>query len=138
MPEPTSAAMASCAAVTSCLALVATAMGVPAPVVLAGVLGAAIAVGNSERLALTARSLTAAVFSFALAMAIGIWGGGLLGRLVVSLINAGITDPEAKLALGAADPLCTLILAMIGQRELLPLVQRLLRTTLSDKGDGNV
>ncbi|MFN3886880.1 MAG: hypothetical protein ACK4MG_07970 [Aquabacterium sp.] len=134
MPEPTSAALASCAAITSCLAVVATTMGVPAPVVLAAVLGAAIAVSSSDRLELSLRSLLPAVLSFGLAMGIGIWGGSLFGRPVVSAINAMIAEPDAKLPVYAADPICTLFLAMIGQRELLPIVQRVLRRFNAGEG----
>lgn len=134
MPELTSSALAATAAGASGLAVVATTMGVPAPIVLAGVLGATIAVAQSGKVAWGWSSVMAALLSFGASLGIGIWGGNLIGRLVVNAINAVITDPHLQLPASAADPLCTLVLSMVGQRELLPLAIRALAGLVGPKG----
>lgn len=125
MTEPTTAALAATTAAASSLAVIATALGVPAPVVLAAVLGAATAVATSGKLEFSRGALLAAFGAFAVALALGIWGGGLAGRLVIGLL--GTLVPAGRFAEGMADPLCTFLVACLGQRELLPLGLRLLR-----------
>jgi hypothetical protein len=124
MPEPTSTALAALTAATSSLAVVATAMGVPAPVVLAAVLGSALAVGQSERMELRLASLIAVAATFCAAFGFGIWGGALAGHVLIGLLNGLV--PKAQLNADAADPICTVIVAMLGQRTLLPLVLKAL------------
>jgi len=124
MPEPTSTALAATTAATSSLAVVATAMGVPAPVVLAAVLGAALAVGQSERMELRLASLIAVAATFCAAFGFGIWGGALAGHVLIGLLNGLV--PKAQLSPDAADPICTVLVAMLGQRTLLPLVLKAL------------
>lgn len=126
MAEPTTAALASATAAASSLAVIATAMGVPAPVVLAAILGAAAAVSMSKRLDMSLRSLAAALGTFALALALGIWGGGFAARVLIGLANGLL--PRAEIPLTIADPLCTLLVAMLGQRELLPIGLSMLRS----------
>lgn len=138
MPEPTSSALAVTAAGASSLAVMATALGVPAPVVLAAILGATIAVSASGKLDLSLRSIFAALLAFTAALGVGIWGGHLAGHVVVGLLNSipGVPTPLPE---GVADPLCTVILAMLAQRELLPLGLSLVRSQLEGaagkKGD---
>lgn len=124
MPEPTSTALAATTAATSSLAVVATAMGVPAPVVLAAVLGAALAVGQSDRMELRLAALIAVAATFCAAFGFGIWGGALAGHVLIGLLSGLV--PGAKLSLDAADPICTVLVAMLGQRTLLPLVLKAL------------
>lgn len=137
MPEPTSAAFAACTAATSCLAVVATAMGVPAPMVLAAVLGATVSVSQQDRVQLSVRSLLAAALALALSMAIGIWGGKPAGRVMVGLLNGLITDPSLHLSPDACDPFATLLLAMLGVPVLLPLALGALRSRVGGGGAGS-
>lgn len=126
MPEPTSTALAATAAGASTLAVIATAIGVPAPVVLAGVLGATIAVGQSGKLDWNWRSLAAASLAFAASLGLGIWGGLLAGHVLVGLLNGMF--PALHLPDAFADPLCTLLVSMLGQSQLLPIGLTLLRS----------
>jgi hypothetical protein len=128
MPEPTSTALAVTAAGASTLAVIATAIGVPAPVVLAGVLGATIAVGQSGKLDWNWRSLAAALLAFAASLGLGIWGGSLASRVAVGVLNgmfASLHLPD-----GFADPLFTLLVSMLGQSQLLPIGLTLLRSKI--------
>lgn len=124
MLEPTSNVLAATTAATSSLAVLATAMGVPAPVVLAAVLGSALAVGQSERVELRLSSLISVAATFCAAFGFGIWGGALAGHVLIGLINGLV--PRAELSIDAADPICTALMAMLGQRTLLPLVLKAL------------
>lgn len=128
MPEPTSTAVAVTSAAASSLAVIATSMGVPAPVVLAGILGATISVSQSNKLDLNWRSLVAALLAFAGALGIGILGGQVAGPVVVIAVNAVFAKPP--LPDGIANPVCTLVLSMLGTRELLPIGLSLLRKKL--------
>jgi hypothetical protein len=134
MPEPTSAALAACTAATSCLAVVATAMGVPAPMVLASVLGATVSVSQQDKMQLTVRSLLAAALALALSMGLGIWGGTPAGRVMVGLLNGLISDPALRLSADACDPFATLLLAMLGVPVLLPLALGALRSRVGEGG----
>lgn len=125
MPELTTTAVAATTAAASSLAVIATAMGVPAPVVLAGILGATISVSQSNKLDMNWRSLLAALLAFAGALGMGIWGGRLVGAVAVTTLNALVGN--LNLPSGSADPLCTLLISMLGQRELLPIGLTLLR-----------
>lgn len=103
----------------------ATALGVPAPVVLAGVLGAAIAVGQSGKFDWHWGSLAAALMAFAAALGLGILGGPLAGHVVISALSAVFSG--LHVADEFADPLCTLLVSMFWQSQLLPLGLSMLR-----------
>ncbi len=137
MADPTSMAVAGCAATTSCLAVVATAAGVPVPMVIAALLGAAVSVSQQPRVALNVRSLTAASLTLALSVAVGIWGGSPAGRLMVGLINALLPDARLHLGADACDPFATLLLAMIGVPVLLPIALGALRSRFNVPGPGS-
>ncbi|AWI53223.1 hypothetical protein DEH84_07100 [Aquabacterium olei] len=129
MAEPTSTALlASVGAFTSAMGFLAASMGVPPPVVMAAILGAATAVGASDRAVMSARSVFAMAMTFCMSLGLGIWAGSkLAGPVLVALLNS-LPGLSLHLADDAANPLCTAILAAIGQRELLPLGLAFLRS----------
>lgn len=126
MPEPTSTALAVTTAAASSLAVVATAMGVPAAVVLAAILGATIAVSMSGKIDWNLPSLTAALLTWSAALGLGIWGGRIGGRVLVGVLNSLV--PSLHLPQDFADPLSTMLVAMVGQSQLLPIGLSLLRS----------
>lgn len=126
MPEPTSTALAVTTAAASSLAVVATAMGVPASVVLTAILGATIAVSMSGKIDWSVGSLTAALMTWGAALGLGISGGRFAGHLLIGFLN-GILPPSQRLPQDFADPLFTLLIAMVGQSQLLPIGLSLLR-----------
>lgn len=126
MPEPTSTALAVTTAAASSLAVLATAMGVPAAVVLAAILGATIAVSMYGKLEWNFRSLAAALLTWSAALGLGIWGGRIGGRVLVGVLNSLV--PSLHLPQDFADPLCTMLVAMVGQSQLLPIGLSLLRS----------
>lgn len=126
MPEPTSTAIGFAAAVTSSLGVLATVMGVPVPVVLAGILGATISVSLSEKMDLNWRNLFSSTASFAGSLGLGFWGGQVVGPVVVAFTNKWLE--KEVLPDGVATPVVTFLVAAIGQREILRIALKVLRS----------
>lgn len=100
----------------------ATSMGVPTqvalPVVLAAVLGAAMAVRAEEKPELSARVVFWLGVSFLVSVFLGLWGGPFAAALILAL--AGKLLALSWPAWGL-DPLGSLVVALTGQKYLLPM-----------------
>lgn len=132
MPEPTittATAVATTGATLSVLTGVATALGVPVIVAVAAVVGAAAAVAQAGKFELTLKDLISALVTFCLALAFGFFGGKLGTLLLVGVLKPFIALPE-----GVADAPVTFLLAMLGQRVLLPLVVKRLSSEIEKGG----
>ena len=125
MAEPTTTVLAVAGATTSTLAVAATALGVPAPVVIAAIVGATAAVVQAERADLTLRVVVTLLVTFAVAMSLGIWVGRVAGHAVVGFLNS--LPLQLGMSADYADPAAAVLVAMLGQSRLLPLGLSLLQ-----------
>lgn len=101
-------------------------MGVPTqvalPVVLAAVLGAAMAVRAEEKPELSVRVVFWLVVSFLVSVFLGLWGGPFASALVLALVGKLVTIAWPAWGL---DPLGSLVVALTGQKYLLPMILKL-------------
>lgn len=127
MAEPTVPA-AALAGLT--IGSISVATGVPIWTVIAALVGATIAVGQSGRLELTLRGLWAVFISFALSVSCGIYGGPMLsGALLAVAARLGVV-----LQGGSVEALLAWVLALLGQSTILPAVSKRLGVEIETRG----
>lgn len=132
MPEPTittATAVATTGATLSVLTGVATALGVPVIVAVAAVVGAAAAVAQAGKFELTAKGLISALLTFCMALAFGLLCGKFGSVLLAAMLKSLVVLPD-----GLADAPVTFLLAMLGQRVLLPFVVKRLGSEIEKGG----
>lgn len=130
MSEPASTTLAATTAVTTgAFTLAGSMYGVPADAMLAAVLGAAMAMSSSTKIAPTARSLLSACGVFCSALIVAVFFGPLVGLIADALTYKliGVDLPDAPVRAAAS------LLVALGSQLWLPAL--LARVTTQIKGD---
>ena len=130
MTEPTSAALAAAAVITTgTLTLAGNVYGIPADAMLGSILGAGIAMSGAERLDSTFSSVMNAMGAFATSLVLAVFLGPLVGSATDQLLNklAGVDLPDGPIRAAAA-----LLVAIGLQRRLPALLDRLVARKKDD------
>lgn len=130
-PIVTPATAASYAAATPIVAFTATVCGVSVAVIVAAVIGAGLAAINAEKVEWTTKGILAGLAVFLMAMALGIF----LGPLVVFIAEPHVAKLAGRpLPAGALDWPVSFLVALLGQRHILPAIEKLLPGWITTKG----
>jgi hypothetical protein len=131
--EPTSSTFAG--SVVAALYTAATVLGVPVSVALLAALGAAFALSQAEKTPLNLTGAFSVVISVLISWVLGLFGGPLFGGLVIGPILKAV---GSALTGTSGDPLAALVIAMYGQKQILPKVITWVGSVASTRlGGGN-